>query len=484
MNPFRRAIQFFAEDTIPVGGRIFKTRSAEFNNGLDYSYGAMMKLLEDERISAIVALVASAVQKSYGGVYIEPADKYIDEELSDKELDAINVAEQFLKDIKIEQLFFDFAWELTLLADVFAAYSYDGNKGITGIRLLPLNAVVVLEKEEQESSINDTIYEEKVIGVRSNVQANFGIGSTNTKFYKAEDVLHISYKKSGVWRKDIDGRITYGIYSIPPLACLQRLVAWKNKTIENDIVWKNRLMPRLHWKLKMPSIVPSKYIGTQAEKVEKAKTDGKKVINDFKEGIMTENADQDFITSDSVEGKMIEANSTNYHAPNETINQINNLLNTPMGIPNGFLGGTIGASQGMEMSAIFSNIRILKISKSVADGVLTMVRKHLKIVRADLEEDIIKRINIHVNTQLSTEKYEMAKTALAMAESKAYTKREIRLTTGHEPLPQLPKEVFPDVSTDVRSTGNQIKSDILSEEPGQPKNNASPQGQRNAMEGA
>ena len=51
------------------------------------------------------------------------------------------------------------------------------------------------------------------------------------------------------------------------------LIEWKQNLIRNDIVWRNRLLPREHHKLDLSVYDPSKYTGTYSTKIANAKSD-------------------------------------------------------------------------------------------------------------------------------------------------------------------------------------------------------------------
>jgi len=477
MNIIKRVKQFFSEESLPLSGRIFAPKTGEFNNDLDMSYAAMIKLSSDERVESILNLVASTVQKSFAGVYIRPTDRYLDKVLDEGELEILNLADKFIVDLKVKQLFFDYAYNITLHGDVFDRFTKT-QEGIIELVPLPLNAISVIQDKNQDSvkGSNVIVMEANFVQVKKSDNNGWNV-------YPISEILHISFNNRRIWRKDIEGRSTFGIWSIPPMACLQHLVAWKKKTIENDIIWKNKLLPIRHFMLSMPGIVASKYIGTQEQKIALATADGNKLISNFKESVKPEAADSDLITSDTVKAAMLEAKSTNYHAPNETIDQINNFMNTPMGVPNSFLGGNSGASQGIEMSAIFNSIRIGKIAEDIAIELTKVLKIHLTILKPGLKTTI-DRVAIHTNTTLSIEKYELSKTALAMSETGAVTIRELRESLGLAPLPALPKEAFPVSTGDIKASKSELIKDIKAEGIKSGVNNNSPQGERNSMEGS
>ncbi len=478
MNFIQRITQMFSDPTIPIGNKIYFTNTNEFKEEIKYDYATIEKLIQDERVYAIVSTVASLVQRAYVGPDLHPENKYIDAKLTDKEKKAINEADKFARKIKASRKFFEYAFLLTSHGDLFEKVII-GEDGIEKLVSLPLNSTVVLEKKEQISTGGDDlqITEEKLIGVKKSRT------DITPVFYTGDSYIHISYKNHGVWRKDQDGTETYGIYSIPPIASLQRLVNWKKKTIENDIIWKNKLLPRILHKLKMPSIVPSKYSGTQTEKVAAAKADADMLATDFVGTTKTLRPDDDLVISDAVETSILEAKSTNYHQPNETISQINSLLNTPQGISDGLIGGNVGASGGMELAAIFAGIRVKNIVDNIADTFTELMQRHLRLVASDVGEEVIERLFIHTDAALTIERFNKIKIAMSMAVTGQFTKGEVRQAAGYARLPQLPKESFPEV--DIPAVKNSLKDragDVKKEKTESQDNNNSPQAVRNTTE--
>lgn len=469
----------FSDPTIPVGNRIFRHSTQEFDQRLKYDYDTIEKLMEDERVSSVVALVASLARNAYKGPEILPKFRYSDTVLDDKESQALEEADKIARKLKFKQLTFDWAWELGSHGDLFEQIIKDED-GVVALKSLPLNATRVLANREQVVKLpaNMQIIEEGIIAVKRN------LNDVRPTIYGKGQYLHLSYKNRGVWRKDIDGIETYSIYSKPPIASLQRLAKWKEKTIENDILWKNKLLPRIEHILKMPGIVPSKYMGTQEEKIAAAKKDADKLANDFINNTKVMRPDDDLVHSDAVETKILEAKSTNYQKPNETISQINTFLNTTHAIPSGLLGGEAGPSVGIEISGIYASIRVDYIVSVIADGFTEILKSHLRRKVSNVGEDVIDRIYIHTDPSLSREKFERIKIAISMAATKQFTKREIRDVTGYAPIPQLPKEAMADIDvSNAKTTLRELESDNEKTVPSNGEmHNRTPQGKRNTME--
>ena len=480
-NPIKILTQMFADATIPAGGKIFRSSSVEFLIKLKYDYATIEKLLEDERVYSIVVMVASMVQKAYVGPEIRPAKRFQDVEFDDKEAKAMEAAIVVSEDLKFRQLCFDYAFQLVTHGDLYERITKDGTKGITKLTSIPLNSARSLANEGQAKmrAGGAQILEENFVSIMKT------INDTNPEVLSLEknEYFHLSFKNHAVWRKDIQDSDSYGIYSKPPIATLQRLVEWKKKTIENDVIWKNKLLPKWVFKLKMPSIVPSKYTGTQSEKVSAAMADAELLTNQFINKTTTTRPDDDLVLSDAVDASVLEAKSTNYMKPNETISQINTILNSPQGMPSGILGDASGASVGLEIAAVFAGIRIDYIVRKIADKLTEVMKSHVRLVESAAGEDVIKRLFIHVDPSLTVEKFERVKTALSMAATGQFLSSEIREAAGYVRLPQLPADKFVKIAAGEfnKSVNDQVKN-IAQEKTGSGKNNQTPGGERNTMQ--
>jgi len=233
----------------------------------------------------------------------------------------------------------------------------------------------------------------------------------------------------------------------------------------------------------MPSIIPSKYTGSQTEKVQAATADAELLTTKFINTTKTLRPDDDLVISDAADAKMLESSSTNYQQPNDTISQINTFLNTPQGIPSGLLGGETGASMGLELAAIFSGIRVDYIVRKIVNVLDELMRSHVKIVATSATEEVIDRLFIHVDPSLTVEKFNKVKTALSMAATGQFTRAVIREASGYVRLPQLPEEAFVKISIGEanKSIQDQV-ANIEKEKDKSNENNRSPQAMRNLTE--
>lgn len=479
INTTLHSIQAYAGGTIPVGGKLFQTKSTEFSGNLSEKYEDIEKLLTDEKIYSLVALIASLVQYSYKGPHLQPVNKYEDDELTPNESKVLNLADKFADSINgldYSQLMFDIAWNIILHGEEIFIYKFGKEKQIVALQPVALNASYFVERKDQINNKETTVYSDEILVVKKDGTDN------NPDTYDREQFEHISYHRRSVWRKDIEGRTTFNVYSIVPAKCLQNLHKWKLKTMENDVIWKNKLLPRIKHTLDMGGINAAQYPGkTQSEKTAAALRDANKIIENFKNETKIDTPDEDLISSESVTTEMLESRSTNYQDPNKTLDQINDSFNTPFGVPNGQTGGNSGASMGVELDSIFESIRVDVIAKAIAKALGKAVRKQLIINDPGLVDEI-NRIYIHVDTMLPVHKFTLARTVLALAKSGTVLKTESREMVGLPRLPQMKDELFISSKDNSRDSEEQGEKDLLQESAGKNSNNDSPRAKENTSE--
>lgn len=474
--------QLFSDPSIPIGGKIYRMNTKEWNQPLKYDYVTIEKLLDDERVVSIVGLVASLVSDAYVGPEIHPKDRFKDDKIDDNESKALASAIKFARSQKFKRKCFEYAWQVITHGDMFEKIvKLEDGKGIEKLVPLPLNATRVLEFESQKKSrgAGAQMQEENFISVMKTVN------DTDPKIYDLakKEYFHISFKPHGVWREDIQGSDTFSIYSKSPIATLQRLKNWKDKTIENDIIWKNKLLPRILYKLKMPSIIPSKYTGTPSEKIDQATADATKLTTTFINETKTLRPDDDIVISDAAEATILEAKSVNYQQPNEVIGQINAMLNSPQGIPGGLLGGENAGAVASELASIFSGIRINYIINLIADALAEVMKSHVILDATSVGEEVVDRLYILSDPALTIEKFQKVKIALSMAATQIFTKAECRQAAGYPRLPQVEIGLMAtQVNVNIKASIAELEKNIEQESSNSEQNNRSEKGKVNTTE--
>ena len=441
MNPFKGIFKFALPDTsIPRGGKIFKTHTTEFSPDQepDYDYSTIERIVADERVTSIVGLVCAMVEESYKRIELEPENDFEDYELDSVEIEMLKQAKIIAKKLDFRGKFHDYAWQLVTHGDVFERYELKSDAKESVILPIPLNNVrVITERRQAEDGNSDLIIDEQMIDIRNDDNAD------ENEVLPKEKYIHLSIKNHGVWRKDKNGGDTFSIYSRPPVAVLSKLIDWKTKTIENDILWKNKTVPRVKHTLKMPAITPNRFQGTMEEKIKKAKDEAHKIIEDFINSTRDMRPDADVVTSDAVESGILEPKSTNYQKPNEVLNQINAAINTVHGIPEGLTGGK-DTSMSMESAGIFAGLRIKHISNKIALALERILKEQLLISGVGATEENIDRIVIRIDDSLTKELFDKFKIALSAKAVGVFTKQELRQLVGYSALPLNAQDLIPE----------------------------------------
>ena len=468
-----------AGQSLPIGSG-FISQGRDIEESRKFDYGSMVKLGNDERIHSLFVLCASIAHASYRGIYIRPKDVYTDSELEKAEIDCVNEAIKFCEDYNIQDMFYAAAWNVIQFGDYVEVFSVDSS-GVTDVMSLPIDRVTIVEEMNQLNKSNEEDSEfitEKNIYVINEDEEN------HRKTYLSDSVVHVSFNSRGQYRRDKNGRLTYGVWSKPPIYVLNTLVDWKRQSIVTDIKWKRRSVPREHWKLDVNTVTPDGFEGTKDEKIAKATEETTKILDGFKSVVDQPQPDQSVITTSSVECDVLEPKSTTYNDPNETIRQINGFLGTPLGVPEAFLGGKIESFAGTTMSALFSEMRMDVLCKKIAKEYEKMVRAHVAMVYPKYNKDgdsVVNRLKIRVDSSLNQVLLEKTRVAMMMVGMGLFTKEEIRGVMGYSGIAQNPYEK--DTGDEIRDGEGEMVEDASRVTNGVDVNNKSPSAQQNVALG-
>ena len=464
----------FQSVNIPSVGTIRNSLSPYRSSSpnISYLYDDMTKLLEDERIYSIVSLTASMIRDSYTGIKIDPKDSYKDDELDATEQKALKYAEQFAKNIQLKSLIYTYAWNVLAYGDYIERFNTSG-EGVTRLKSLPLNNVTIIEDRGNINKIDKPIFEANHYLIN---ESKFGGADS----YTSDEIIHVSYNNRGQWRKDILNRDTYGIYSVPPIAVLKKLVDWKNETISNDKKWKRKMVPREHWEVDTATINPNNFSGTPDEKIDKAQKHIDSLIDKVQRVVDTPNPDQSIVTNQTVKSKVLEASSVSYAEPNNVLNQINESLGAPTGTPSAYLGGDSAGYAGLTAINNLAGIRIEPLAEKIALAFEKLIRKHLSIAHSNLGSAVINRILINIDTKSIQLKLETSRILLNFVKTELFTKSELRGIVGYGPLSQEPYKVKMDERL-IRDNIDQVTADGDKEVPNNDLNNSSPQAEVNQL---
>jgi hypothetical protein len=206
------------------------------------------------------------------------------------------------------------------------------------------------------------------------------------------------------------------------------------------------MLPREHHKIDLSAFDPRNYTGaTWAERVEKAKADASKTLEDYAENIKQREADQGFVTDKNTEIEIVEPKSTSYATPNEILRQIEEAIARPFGIPASLMGKRGGGYTAEFLGSGFAVTRAEVITQKICNRLEELLRKHL-LAEFGFKEgsegyDIVQRIFIRQKLILERDKSEIMRRIAIMYEG-PFTPSEIRAEVGYDPLtPEQVEEI-------------------------------------------
>jgi len=405
-------------------------------------------VLRDDRIRSNLDLFAQMVARAYQGIDIsQKGDQENPRELSDNEQAMLDSAHELENRLNFKNLFKSYTKALVKYGDVIEHIETDPefldeefdedletSEAITGLTHLPINQMTIIDEASRIDDPDPT----KVI-TQGNIyvvdEENADETEPEPVQYPKEEILHISLDPRGNWKDDLVGRPTFGIWSDSPLKSVIYLVEWKHNLIRNDMIWRNKMLPREHHKLNMAAFSPENYPGATFEaRLNAAKAAALLEMNKYSASVRLQQPDQGYVTSTDVEIVIIEAKTANYKEVNEQINQIDTKIAALTGTPEALSGGQQMGFSSIEFSGTFVSMRSEEMANVIANAVNRVIWTHLKAIHPSIDTKDIKRVHIKTRLILDRDLGERAKTMSVMAGSKVFTPTELRQIMGLEAL--------------------------------------------------
>jgi hypothetical protein len=463
-------------DTYESGYQIF---SAQEMNNKYLLYQAMME--KDPEVYGAIKNLAVTVAQCYGGVMVKTGAS-----LEKKEKDLQIAAQNYTDAVKMDQVWYALAKNACVDGDVVFVPER-GNGKITEFRTLPMKYLTILEEYKQTNQPNMQVFHDYVfiLNERSggnelvyvNKFAPPGV-AVGAKDIESKEAYHIKFDPADIEVLDLQGRVTYGVYSESMLKSLKTAILWKTSIILDDIVLRHRLIPKLHWKLDLSSFQPDKYPGdTYEAKVANATTAAKARLKEFKDAISPKQedtgakfVDQDYITSKEVEGVYVEPRTVTYKDPNDLVEQINLSICAATGVPSSALTGNIRGTYASELIvSSYASIRAKQLAVNIKNCMEDIMREEFRPEYGDLVDEL------HITLQLILDKdrAELARQISLLAASGCFTVNEIRQLWG---LPAkddgdiIPSPRGPNIQTPGQVAGRQTDTKPQAPYPDTPQN--------------
>lgn len=331
---------------------------------------------------------------------------------------------------KTKKYYFDIAFKV--LRDGNACYiKHFGSTGLVKLEYLPMYALTCQDNTEQE---NTQITKRGVYILT---------GLDNDKPYKSGKVLHFDLGLQQVVI-DVKGRTTINVWNKSPLESLRAKLLWKTAIILNDMIWRERHVPREHHQLPADQFLPENFPGkTPGERMQAATTAAINAIKKYRAQITASQEkrwprpDQGYITLDNVKIDMVESNLKPTD-PNPLLKQIDKSISSVY-VPESTVSGASRSSFATESAiGMYTTLKSEVIAEAIANVLIDALKEHLGKVKGKWSIDDYDKIIPRFNKSL--ERHTLVRDAAILLETGSFTPTEVRQLTGFEPLTENQKD--------------------------------------------
>ena len=405
-----------------------------------------LKELDPELYGAIDR-IAKMVRYSYQGVFV-----HVGRELSETEQELQRIAREFAEEHDLKSKFYTVADYLLTYGNYVAVTKFQKGAGLVAYQTLPIEHLTIVEKKEQIGDPTAQVFE-------SNIYVLNETSMDKQKTWPADQILHIALNREGSVFHDITGRYTFGVWGTSPIEPLKVKLLWKLSTIYNDILIRQRLIPREHHKLDLRAFDPRYFPGTtMQEKYNNARKAALDFINEYKTNIakITE-PDRSYITSKDVEIEFVEPKKVTYVSPNELIEQIDLSIFSVIGPVETAVTGRSRRTYATEL--IVASYAVL-VAETLADIIkaefLKLIKRHIRLKYGSrFSEEDLNKIDIKVRLTLDVLRGEIIRQVAVLAQLGLCTTDELRAMIGLEPLTE---DQIPHVVTKTGRAGQYVQT--------------------------
>lgn len=424
-------------------------------------------LLLDDRIRGNLDLFAKMTARAYRGIDIsQKSDTEQPRKLTDDEVEMLATANALDDRLNFRELFESYCKSLIKYGDVIEHIETgpefldeefeeeaEAEGAITGLTPLPMNQITIIDEAGRiDDPEPDRVITKAEIYVID--EENADTTEEDPIQYAKEEIIHVSLDNRTNWKEDLVGRNTFGIWSDAPLKSVIYLIEWKHNLIRNDMIWRNKMLPREHHKLNMSAFAPENYPGaTFSDRLSAAKTAATTEMNLYSASIRGQQPDQGYVTSTDVEVAIVEPKTTNYQSPNEIIDQLDKKISGLTGTPEALSGGDTKGFSSIEFSGTFVSMRAEEMAAKIGRAIDRLIWKHIKAIHPSFKIADIRRVRTKHRLILDRDLGERAKVVSILAATNAFTPTELREIQGKEALTEEQEQEIIDHVTLVAQAG-------------------------------
>jgi len=407
----------------------------------DNQYLKYQKLTEiDPVLYGSIHTLAALISDAFKGISVR-----FGEVIEEEERELVIQANRIIKEYDLKGLIYRIAFGLLRDGDVVLRKD--------SLEFLPLANLTIIPDRSYLNNFSSEVITKRGLYVLNE-------GSESQEILKPEEVIHFSLNPE-VYVYDNKGRLTYGVWSVSPIKPIISTVLWKMSLIENDMLWRYRLIPREHHRLSSEAFKPEYYAGKNAEeKIQNAISAANQAISDYKEKIRKVKADESYITLDNVEISILEPKSS-YSSPNEFIDQLNGNIAAAVGMPMAIF---TGQSKGSYSSFLALISLVIARARYLVSLMKPELFKWLMSRLPDKLKPLSNKLDIVFDLVLEKDKIDIARQIAILRESGLFTFDELRALWG---APTISPEKLPEATVHKRTeTPREIASrPVKSKEP-------------------
>lgn len=382
----------------------------------------------ESEVAGSIERMASMVRDSYKGFVLKNPTRY--DNLPDFKLDDVEVNSSMF-DVKLSKEMLDVANHISDVIKINDLHeTYAEILQLHGMLLLEVSGLSHVIIPNARATIIDTMDRSTgtVTDMKKQVITEANIIMVDERQSLTErkitNFIIKKYKDTPLSMKDKFGRDTYGIYAVSPLQRALIPIWQKRLIIINDLIWRNKNVPREHHTISTEAFNPLTYTGTPMDIKQAMDSDVSNTLLRYKSTVEDQPADMTYITTDAVEIKSIEHSGTSYMSPNELLAQISSQVWSALNVPKSIVEGSSQSTYASELLiSSYTSMRVKQMAEKIGEVIMENMKLRLLAINPRYPVDLLK---IKYEFVLDNNKLESMKTAAVAASLNAYTRSEIR----------------------------------------------------------
>jgi len=378
---------------------------------------------QDPELRGAVDRIGKMCMMAYGGIGIHAG-----ESLTTTEELLLNAAREWADDdMEYAEWFEATAIAVMTYGDFLAKKIYRTGDGITRLQPFRMEKSTILDSKAQRNQTSAEIFSKNWYVMNE--------GLSKESFTVEKQMLHVPLNNKAQYVFDIKGRVTFGVWSSPPIDSLQGTIRWKMNTVLDDMQWRHANVPRPHHKINLSAYAPERYQGTWDQRVAASEAAAQTAANKYRDNLPGNmEADYGYVTDLQTNITFVESSSTNYQRPNELLDQQNQSISSVTGIPKSLLFGEGGPFASGLISSSFALMFTESLFSKVARHFTRLLRQHFRIQRKEPIQNHLNKLFIQGNIILERDRLDLARQLAILWETGMFTPTELRDMWGKDPL--------------------------------------------------